>query len=322
MPALHHVSFFTLLTTALTVATVASAQNHFPTKPVRIVTGGAGSQTDIMTRLVGQKLSERWGQPVVIENRTGAGGAMAASIVAKAAPDGYTLLLQSSQFSIGAAVHQNLPYDALRDFSGVTQIGYASVVLIVAPALGVKTAKDFIAYAQSKPGQILFSSAGAGSGTHLNGERFKFAAGIKATHVGFKSSPEAVVEVLTSRVQYSMAPLGPALPFIKEGKLPALAIANPERLALLPDVPTMREVIPGYERDGSFGMLAPTGTPHPILSKISEDVHRVFESADIKERMQSFGFIPAASTPEEFDRIVRTDVATFTKVAKAIGLRK
>ena len=322
MPALQRASFYTLLTIVLAAAAGAAAQNQFPAKPVRLVTGGAGSQTDMMTRLVGQKLSERWGQPVVIENRTGAGGAMAASIVAKAAPDGYTLLLQSSQFAIGAAIHQNLPYDALRDFSGVTQIGYATVVLVVAPALGAKTAKDFIAIAQSKPGQILFSSAGAGSGTHLNGERFKFAAGIKAVHIGFKSSPEAVVEVLTSRVQYSMAPLGPALPFIKEGKLPALAIANPERLAILPDVPTMREVIPGYERDGSFGMMAPAGTPRPTLRKISDDVKQVFELAEIKDRLQGFGFIPSATTPEEFDRILRTDIETFTKVAKAVGLRK
>ena len=155
----------------------------------------------------------------------------------------------------------------------------------------------------------------------MNGERFKLAAGIRAVHVGFKSSPEAIVEVVTSRVHYNMAPLGPALPFIKDGKLPALAVVNPERSPLLPDVPTMREAIPGYERDGSFGMLAPAGTPRPILSKISADVKAVFELQDIKERLQGFGFIPAPTTPDEFDRIVRADIETFTQVAKLVGLR-
>ena len=190
------------------------------------------------------------------------------------------------------------------------------------PSLGVKSVKDLIAFAQARPGQILFSSAGAGSGTHMNGERFRLAAGIKATHVGFKSSPEAVIEVVTGRVHYCMPALGPALPFIKDGRLLALAVASPQRSPLLPDVPAMAEVFPGYQRDGSFGLLAPAGTPRPILNQISKEVARVLALPDVKERLQAMGFIPAPTTPEEFDRIVRADIETFTKVGKLVGLRK
>jgi tripartite-type tricarboxylate transporter receptor subunit TctC len=281
---------------------------------------GPGSQNDLIARIIGPKLTESWAQPVVIENRTGAGGAFAASTVAKSAPDGYTLLMLSSQFSIGAALHKNLPYDALRDFAGVTQIGFSTLALIVAPALGVKSVKELIAFAQAKPGQILFSSAGAGSGIHMNCERFKLAAGIKAVHVGFKSSPEAVIEVVTARVHYSMPALGPTLPFIKDGRLLALAVATPQRSPLLPDVPAMAEVIPGYEVDGSFGVLAPAGTPRPILIQISREVGRVLELPEVRERLRAMAFVPAPTTPEAFDRIVRADIATFTRVAKLAGL--
>ena len=295
-------------------------QQKFPTKPVRLVTVGPGSQNDILARLITPKLSEAWGQPVVIENRTGAGGAMAASIVAKAAPDGYTLLMLSGQFSIGAAMHKNLPYDAIRDFRGVTQIGFSTVALIVPPSLGIKSVKDFIAYAQARPGQIFFSSSGAGSGTHMNGERLRLAAGIKATHVGFKSSPEAVLEVVAGRVQYAVPALGPALPFIRDGKLIALAVLSPQRSPLLPEVPAIVESLPGYERDGSFGLLAPAGTPRPILHQISKEVGRVLALPDIRERLDAMGFAPAPTTPEEFDRIVRADIETFRKVARLAGL--
>jgi tripartite-type tricarboxylate transporter receptor subunit TctC len=303
-----------------TLGVAHAQQQKFPTKPIRVVTVGPGSQNDILARLITPKLSESWGQPVVIENRTGAGGAMAASIVAKAAPDGYTVLMLSGQFAIGAAVHKNLPYNAVKDFSGITQIGFSTVALVVPPSLGVKSVKDFIAYAQARPGQIFFSSSGAGSGTHMNGERFRLVAGIKATHVGFKSSPEAVLEVVAGRVQYAVPALGPALPFIRDGKLLALAVVNPQRSPLLPDVPAMVESLPGYERDGSFGLLAPAGTPRPILNQISKEVGRVLALPDIRERLDAMGFAPAPTTPEEFDRIVRADIATFTKIGILAGL--
>lgn len=310
-----------LLAAAAGLPQIAAAQQkNFPTKPVRIVTAGPGSQGDILSRIIGGKLGEIWGQPVVIENRTGAGGAVGAITVSKAAPDGYTLLLQSSQFAIGAALHKNLPYDAVKDFAGVSQIGFSTTVLIVPASLGVKSLRDFISYAQARPGKILFSSAGGGSGAHMNGERFRLAADIKAVHVGMKSSPEAVIEVVTGRVHYSMTALGPPLPFIKDGRVLALAVANPKRLPQFPDVPTMAEVIPGYERDGSYMLLAPARTPRPVLNLIGKDVARVLQLPDVNERFQAMGFVAAPSSPEELDRILRADIATFTKVGKAAGL--
>ncbi|HTE43436.1 MAG TPA: tripartite tricarboxylate transporter substrate-binding protein [Steroidobacteraceae bacterium] len=287
---------------------------------MRIVTVGAGSQNDILARLIGPKLSESWGQPVIIENRAGAGGALAAATVAKATPDGYTVLMLSNQFAIGAALHANLPYDAVKDFAGVSQIGIATVALVVPPSLGVKSVKDLIALAQAKAGQVVFSSSGAGSGTHMNGEMFRLAAGIKAVHVGFRSSSEASIEVAAGRVQYSVLPLGPVLPFIKDGRVLALAVAN-QRSPLLPDVPAMTEVLSNYERAGSFGLLAPARTPRPVLHQISKEVSRVLDLPDIKERLQGMGFAPAASTPEEFEKIVRSDIETFKKMARIAGLR-
>ncbi len=300
------------------IAGMAHAQQKFPTKPVRIVTVGAGSQNDLLARMIGPKLSESWGQPIVVENRTGAGGALAASVVAKATPDGYTLLMLSNQFAIGAALHPNLPYDAVRDFAGVTQIGVATVVLVVPPTLGVKSVKELIALARAKP--LVFSSSGAGSGTHMNGEMFRVAAGVKAVHVGFRSSSEASVEVAAGRVQYSVLPLGPVLPFIRDNRVVALAVAN-QRSPLLPDVPAMTEVLPNYERGGSFGLLAPAGTPRAVRHQISREVARVLDLPDIKAQLQGMGFAPSSSTPEEFEKIVRADIQIFIKMARLAGLR-
>jgi len=294
------------------------SQAKFPAKPVRIVTVGAGSQNDILARMIGPKLSESWGQPVVVENRTGAGGALAASVVAKATPDGYTLLMLSNQFAIGAAIHANLPYDAVRDFAGVTQIGVATVALVVPPSLHVKSVPDLIALARAKP--VVFSSSGAGSGTHMNGEMFRVAAGIKAAHVGFRSSSEAVIEVAAGRVHYSVLPLGPALPFVREGRVLALAVAN-QRSPLLPDVPAMSEVLPHYERAGSFGLIAPAATPRTVLHQISRDVRRVLDSPDIREKLAAMSFVPSGSTPEEFEKMVRADIEVFIKMARIAGLR-
>jgi tripartite-type tricarboxylate transporter receptor subunit TctC len=305
---------------AATASFAHAQQKPYPSKPVRWVTVGPGSQNDLVARIVTPKLSESWGQAVIIENRTGAGGAFAASIVSKAAADGYTLLMLSSQFSIGAAVHKNLPYDPVKDFAGVTQIGFSTSALVVAPSLGVRTTRDLIALANAKSGQVLFSTAGAGSGMHMGTERFKLAAGIKATHVAFKSSAEATIEAMTGRVHFSIPPLGPSLPFIRDGKLLALAVTNSQRSPLLPDVPAMVEVVPAFQRDGSFGLLAPAGTPRPILNQISRDVARAFEHPDVKQKLQAMGFVTAPTTPEEFDRIVRADIETFKKVGKLVGL--
>ncbi len=305
------------------VVTHAFAQlEAFPAKPVRLVVPfSAGSQTDIVSRTVGPKLAETWGQPVVIENRPGASGVIGADVVAKATPDGHTLLLTSSSFVIGAAMHTNLPYAPLRDFAGVTQIGYTTGVLVVAPSLGIKIVKELVALARERPGKILWGSTGVGASTYMNGELFRMASDIKITHVGFKGQPEFIIEILAGRVHFAFAGLGPALPFIKDGRLLALAVGIPRRSPILPDVPALAEVLPGYEKDGSYALLAPAKTPRAILGKISKDTARALDDMAVKQKLQTFGFVPAPTTPEEHDRILRAQIETFSKVVRVAGLR-
>ena len=306
---------------AAAVPACAQAQK-FPTKPVRIVVGfSAGSATDITARTVGPRLSEIWKQPVVIENRAGAGGTLANAAVAKATPDGHTLALVSAAFAIGAALHKDLPYDPIKDFVGVAQIGYSTGFLAVAPSLGVKSVKELIALAKERPGKILFGSAGAGSGIHITAERFKMFAGINTVHVGFKGQPEMLIEIISGRIHYGFPGLGPALGMVKDGRLMALAVVTKNRSPLLPDVPTMFEVLPGFERDATHGLLAPAGTPKAIRDQISRDIFRVLDLPEVKQQMQAITFEPAPTTPEEYDRIIRNLIATMQKVVVAAGLR-
>jgi tripartite-type tricarboxylate transporter receptor subunit TctC len=306
---------------ATTIGPAAAQRAVYPAKPIRMVAGAYGSPSDILARTIAPRMSEQWGQPVVVENRPGAAGTIGANIVAKAAPDGYTLLLISAQFAITAVLQQNLPFDPLKDFAGVTQIGFSTSALTVPPALGVKTLKEFISYAQARPGKILFSSGGAGSSTHINAERFRFAAGINAVHVGFKGTPDALLEVVANRVHYCMVGLGASLPFIRDGRVLALAVSTPNRSPLLPDVPPMPELLPAFGRDGSHSLLAPAKTPRPILNQISREVARIFELPDVRERLTAAAYHPAPTTPEEHDRILREQIRTFTEVAKQIGLK-
>jgi tripartite-type tricarboxylate transporter receptor subunit TctC len=299
----------------------ASARG-FPSRPVRVVVPNpAGSQGDALARMIAQKLSDAWGQPVVIENRTGGVGTVAGSTVVKATPDGHTLL-QTAGFSISAVLQTNLPYDPLKDFAGVAQIGIGTQVLIVGPALGVKSVKDFIAFAKTQPGKIIYSSSAVGTGSHLNGARFALAAGIKIATVAFKGGPEAVVEVMAGRSHYSSVTLFSALPHVNDGKLVALAVATPQRAPQLPDVPALAETFPDFKRpENSTGILAPAGTPRPILIQISKDVARVLDLPDIKERLQGMGYFTAHSTPEEFDNILRAQIETLSRVVTDAGLR-
>ena len=316
-----------LVATAIAVGLAAAAPGFaqkagkFPTKPVRIVVGfSAGSATDITARVIAPKLSEMWGQPIIIENRPGAGSTLASAMVAQATPDGHTLLMVSTSFAITAVLQKNLPYDALRDFRGVTQVGSSTGALMVAPSLGVKSVKELIALAQERPGKILYSSTGAGSGIHMSTERFNMVAGIKVVHVAFKGQPEMIVEIVTGRVHFGFPGLGPAMPFIKDGRLLPLAVNTPKRSPQFPEVPAMVEIIPGFERDAAHALMAPARTPRPIVHQISKDVARVLELPDVKERFQAISFDIAPTTPEEYDRMIRSQMEIFTKVAKSAGL--
>ena len=309
------------LVTAL--SSMATARDSFPNKPIQmIVPFSAGSETDILARMVGKKMSENWGQQVVVINRPGGGGIVASSTVARAAPDGYTLLAHSTGFAVAATLYSKLPYDPLKDFAGVTQIGTSSLVLVVTPSLGVKSVSDLIALAKQKPGQLNFGSAGIGGSTHLCGEQFRFAADINVVHVPYKGTPEALIDTIAGRVQYVTSPIQPALSFIKDGRLLALAVTAARRSPVLPDVPTVAEAgLSGFEWDGWVGLWAPARTPKAVLNQLSKEVARILALPDIRERMQSAGVVPKSSTPEEFAKFTRAEIERLGKVVKASGAR-
>ena len=311
---------FALVTT---LSFMATAQDSFPNKPIQmIVPFSAGSQTDILARMVGKKMSEHWGQQVVVINRPGGGGIVAGSIVARAAPDGYTLLCHGSGFAVSATLYSKLPYDPLKDFAAVTQIASTPFVLVVAPSLGVKSVNDLIALAKRKPGQLNFGSAGIGGATHLSGEQFRLAANISVVHVPYKGTPEALIDTIAGRVQYVVSPIEPALPFIKDGRLLALAVTTAQRSPVLPDVPTVAEAaLAGFEFNGWGGLWAPANTPKAVLNQLSNEVARILALPDIRERLQSEGVVPKSSTPEEFAKFTRAEIEKLGKVVKASGAR-
>jgi tripartite-type tricarboxylate transporter receptor subunit TctC len=301
----------------------AQSTRNFPTRPVRmIVPLTAGSAADLLARRLAVKMSENWGQQVVVDNRPGAGTTLGTGIVAKATPDGYTLLVNSAAFAVSAALYSKLPYDPLKDFSTVSQIAIAPIVLAVAPSLGARSVKDLIVLAKQKPGKITFGSAGVGSSTHFAGEQFKIAAGIGVVHVPYKGPPEALLDTMTGRIQYLLSPLVPALPFIKDGRLLALAVTTAQRTPVLPDVPTVAEAaLPGFEYQDWWGVFAPAATPRAVIDKISTETARIVNLPDIKKQMLSQGEEATPNTPEEFTRFVRAKVETARKVVTLAGIR-
>jgi len=313
------------LVVAIALSLVAYGLVHadqYPSKSVRIVVPFTpGGTSDVLARMLGAKLSDIWGQPVVIENRTGAGGTIGTGIVAEATADGYTLLISSAAFVISAAVRENLPYDVTRDFAGITRLGFSTTALVTSPSTGVKTTQELIDLAKARPNELIFSHAGVGSAMHMNGERFKLASGIKVKHLAFKGAADAGLHVIAGRVHFAIVGLASSLTFIRDGRLTALAMGTPQRSSLLPDVPTIAETLPGYARDGSHSMAAPKGTPIAVRLRISEDVKRVLEMADVKQRLENIDFVAVPTTPDEHDRIIREDLQTFTGVVRLAGLR-
>ena len=312
----------TFLLCCVLAAFPASAQ-QFPTKPIRIVVPFTpGSASDILSRLVGPKMSENWGQQVVVDNRPSAGGTVAGEIVARATPDGHTLMLTSSAFAGSAALYDKLPYDSVKDFSGVSQVAETALVLVVAPSLGVKSAKELIALARAKPGSLTFASSGIGSGTHYGSELFKMAAGINVVHVPFRGTPEGITDTMAGRVSFYLTPLLPVMPLVKGGRLLPLGVTTLKRQPLLPDVPTFAEgALPGFQYDGWFGVLTQSRTPRKTIQQLSKEIARILDLPDIKERISSQGATSRSSTPEAFDRLVHEEIKTRTKVFKAAGIK-
>jgi len=282
----------------------------------------AGSATDILARTVGQKLSEAWGQPVVVDNRPGAGGTIGAAIVAKSPGDGYTLLVHSAAHAYNPAIYANLSYDTVRDFVEVVPLAGQPNVLVVAPSTGMKSVADLIATAKQKPGALNFASAGNGSGTHINGEKFRIAAGIDVLHIPYKGTPEALADTMAGRVTYFFSPISAALPQVREGKLVALGVSTAKRSNVLPSVPTIAESgLPGFDYNLWVGMFAPAGTPADLVERINRDVLRVLQTPEAKERLTALGAEAMPMTPAEFRKFVQDEIADSGKVVKAAGIR-
>ena len=312
------------LLVVLSMSWVAAAHGQgYPNKPVHVIVSfTAGSATDILARTYGQKLSEMWSQPVLVENRPGAGGTIGAGVVAKSPTDGYTLLVNSAAQAYNPSIYSNLPFDTVKDFVDIAALGGQPNVLVVAPSSGVKTVAELIALAKQKPGLLNFGSAGTGSGTHINGEKFKLAAGIDVVHIPYKGTPEALTDTIAGRVTYFFSPISAALPFVRDGKLVALAVSTAKRSSVLPNVPTVAESgLPGFDYSLWVGLFAPAGTPPGVIDKIARDVSTVAQSPDVKERFATLGAEPMPMTPQEFTRFVQTEIDESAKVIKAAGIK-
>lgn len=290
----------------------------YPVRPVRIVIGFTpGGVPDITARLIATRLTETWRQQVIVDNRPGAGGTIAGQIVAGANPDGYTLLSVSNAHSVAAAIYPKLPYDTVRDFAGITMTASGPALLLVPPGLGTKSVKELIAFARSRPGQINFSSAGVGSGSHFAGELFKSAAAIDAVHIPLKGIPEAITETMAGRVHYFMSPLASAIGLVKEGRIPAIAVTSPQRVPQLPAVPTVAESgLAGFRWDYWYGMLAPAKTPRPLITLLNREITRALEQPEVGGRLSALGAEPAPTTPQAFDAFIAKDIATLTAIAQ------
>ena len=314
-----------LVAGALTVhahAAEPQLRDPFPARPVRVLVGFTpGGGPDITARYVAQKLTEIWKQQVIVDNRPGAGGTVAANTAATANPDGHTLLSVSSAHAVAPAIYAKLPY-APSDLAGITQSAVSKYLLVVAPSSPVKSVKDLLAAARAKPGELNFSSAGVGSGTHFAGEHFKSLAGVNVVHVPFKGIPEALNDAMAGRVHFFMAPIANAVNLVKEGKLRALGVSSKERDALVPDVPTISESgVPGYESILWFGLLTSAKVPRELVAHLNADIVRILREPEVRARWLPIGLEPRPTTPAEFDRIVREDVATFSKLARAGNIR-
>jgi tripartite-type tricarboxylate transporter receptor subunit TctC len=311
-----------LLASAGVIAAQGKTALDFPTRPIRIVVGFTpGGQPDIFSRMIGAKLSEALGQPVVVDNRPGAGGTIGAKIVAEATPDGHTLLSVSGSHVIAPAVRK-LSYDPQKDFAGITQMYSASYLLVTSPSLGVKNTKDLIAMARAKPGALNFGSAGTGSGTHFAGEVFKNAAKIDVVHVPYKGIPEALNDTMTNRVQFFLTPPASAAGLVRDAKLIALGITSAKRMALYPDIPTLAEAgLPGFVFDSWGSLLAPAKTPRVIITRLNIAVTAALGSAEIGQRMRALGAEPAPTTPEALDKRIAKELVEIAAIAKSAGIK-
>jgi tripartite-type tricarboxylate transporter receptor subunit TctC len=310
---------------AISLGSSMAAAQDYPNKPIRlIVPFGAGGGSDYVGRLVAQKLTEQMGQTVVVENRPGAASLLGTELAARAAPDGYTLLLADSGFTINPAFYKNTKYDPLRDFDPITVVAETPYLLVVNPSLPYAgSLKEFMEAAKAEPGKINIGSAGNGSGTHLSGELFKLRAGLNLTHVPYKSAGASVADVVSGQIQSSMSSAPPALPLVKAGRLKILASAAAKRSALLPDVPTFAESgVSDVLVTNWYSVMSVGGTPKPVLKRLHEELMRAIASPDMRERLAAGALEPAANTPEEFRKMIANELERWAQVIKEAGIRQ
>jgi len=305
-------------------AGVAAAQEKYPAKPVHLISPGSpGTILDVLARMYAEKLAQRLGQPVVVENRPGAGGTIASQIVAKAKPDGYTIQIVNNAHAINATLYSSLPYDTLRDFAGVSLVANSPAVVAIHPGLGVRTLPELIALAKQRPGTLNFGSGGVGTATHIAGEYFASQAGIEMVHVPYKVAAEVNTDLITGRIQASFAPIGFHLAQIRDGRLRALAVTSSERASILPDVPTVQEAaaLAGFEYGTWYGLIAPAQTPRPILEQLARELRQATELAEIKDRMAAQGIFSRTSALRDFDAYIRAEIDKLGRIVKATGAK-
>src|SRR5882672_10412879 len=320
---LRKLRLLTLGTALLALASQVFAQEPFPSRTVRIIVPFTpGSVTDVMARSVTDKLAANLGQPVIVENRPGAGGTIGIAQVAKSSPDGYTLVVVSAGYAVNPVIYENLPYDSAKDLAGVIPLGNLPSVLFVSPALGVKSVKELIALAKAKPGALNYPSAGIGSASHVNTEKFLAVAGIKAVHVPLKGAPEMITETMAGRTQFGTVGISAAQSAIRDGRLLGLAVSGKTRAPNLPEVPTVAEAgVPGAEFNFWIGVLAPGQTPRPIVNKLHGEFERALASPDVRDRLAKLGADPMPMSPEQFDAMMREDFATLGKLLRDAGVK-
>jgi tripartite-type tricarboxylate transporter receptor subunit TctC len=307
----------------LAVAPGLVAAQAWPTKPVKIIVPfAAGGATDVVARLLGQKLGDAWGTSVIIEDRAGAGGNIGADAAAHSPPDGYTLFMTSGSIvTANQYMYKSLTYDAARDLAPITGVATGPQVIVVNPASSFKDLREFIAYAKANPKKINFGSAGFGTQTHLATENFAYAAGIDMTHVPYKGESTALTDLLGGQIHMVTPNLTAAINLIQQGKLRALAVMSRERIAQLPDVPTAAETLPGFENAGWFALMTPAGTPHEVIERVHRDTEKILLSEDFRAKLAQQGMTPMVTTPAELGAIIRDDSARWAKVIRERGLQ-
>lgn len=308
----------------LIIASSASSAlaDNWPSKPIKaVVPFGAGSATDIIPRIVFEQLQTQLGQPIVVENRPGAGGTIGALQVVKADPDALTWLVHSSAHTVAPALYPNLPFNAENDLVPMAMVGSVPNVLIISPEKGIKTIQEFVAYGKANPGKLNFASLGVGSAVHMSAERFRAAAGYDAVHIPFKGGSEALAEVMTGRVDYYFCPIATALPHIQSGKLLALAVSSKTRAAQLPNVPTTLESgFPDSDYTLWVGILGPVGTPKPAIEKLNAEMKKAFDTPALKEKLEKIGVQAMPMSAEEFGSLIKTEFKTYGEFVKKTGI--